>query len=355
MCSNKIKPIKLVVWDLDNTLWNGVLLEDASVELRAQAVDIIKELDQRGVLHSIASRNDKNLAMQKLQSFEIKDYFLHPEIRWGAKVDSIQEIAKKINISLDAVAFIDDDLFERENIGAVIPSVLCFDSRNLDLILKHPRFEVGFITEDAKNRRKMYLDEQRRQADEQKLGSSKEAFLASLNMELILSFATENDLKRAGELTQRTNQLNTTGYIYSYEELDFFRLSKKHKLIVAELKDKYGNYGKIGLALIECKSKVWVIKLLLISCRVMNRGVGSALIIKIIEASKNAGVTLQAEFVANDVNRMMYMTYKFLGFKERQKTGSFILLEHASGEVPSLPSYFTIISEDLSKGCFGDN
>ena len=134
--------------------------------------------------------------------------------------------------------------------------------------------------------------------------------------------------------------MNTTGYSYSYEQLNRFRESTQHKLFITSLSDKYGSYGKIGLALLECGAEAWVIKLLLMSCRVMSRGVGTILLNHIMRLAREAGVHLLAEFVANDRNRMMYVTFKLAGFKECSGPGS--LLENDLARIPSLPGYVDV-------------
>lgn len=161
-------------------------------------------------------------------------------------------------------------------------------------------------------------------------------------MELTISPVGDEDLKRAEELTVRTHQLNTTGYTYSYEELDMLRNSNRHKLLIAGLTDKYGTYGKIGLVLLECDEKTWSIKLLLMSCRVMSRGVGSVIINYIMGLAKEAGVNLKAEFVSNDRNRMMYITYKFAGFKEVDKKDNVDILENDLSRIQPMPDYMKI-------------
>ena len=79
--SHQANPVKCVVWDLDNTIWSGVLLEDPAVTLRPQVKSIMHQLDERGILHSIASRNDPEVAMKKLEDFGLSGYFLYPQIR----------------------------------------------------------------------------------------------------------------------------------------------------------------------------------------------------------------------------------------------------------------------------------
>ena len=146
--------IKCVVWDLDNTVWDGILLEDREVRLRPHVVHILKTLDERGILHSIASRNDHDTAMAKLKEFGLDDYFLYPQINWNSKAASIAQIAKDVNIGLDAVAFVDDQPFEREEVAFTHRQVLCLDSALLDDLLDRPEFNPRFITEDSRQRRR---------------------------------------------------------------------------------------------------------------------------------------------------------------------------------------------------------
>ncbi|WP_254897283.1 HAD-IIIC family phosphatase [Amycolatopsis sp. Hca4] len=90
--------IKCVVWDLDNTVWDGVLLEDGDVQLRPWVVEHVKRLDAMGVLHSVASKNDHETAMAKLREFGLDEYFLFPRISWNAKSVSIGQIARKLTL-----------------------------------------------------------------------------------------------------------------------------------------------------------------------------------------------------------------------------------------------------------------
>jgi len=334
--------IKCVVWDLDNTLWDGTLLEDEHVFLRPGVVETITALDSRGILHSIASKNDEQLALRKLEEFGLKDYFLYPQINWNSKVSSIKAIAQALNISLDTFAFVDDQPFELEEVAFSLPEVLCFNVSRSPFILSMPEMQPRFQTEDSKMRRLMYLNDiQRKQAEEEFEGPG-EAFLSTLQMVFTIAPACEEDLKRAEELTVRTHQLNTTGYTYSYDELCAFSHSPDHLFLMAGLTDRFGSYGKIGLALVERESEVWTIKLLLMSCRVMSRGGGAIMISYLRQLARDAHVRLCADFRVNDRNRMMYMTYKFNGFREIQKNEDMVLLENDLSQIPSFPSYVTV-------------
>lgn len=334
--------IKCVVWDLDDTVWDGILLEDREVKLRPHVVHLLKTLDERGILHSIASRNDHDLAMAKLKELGIDEYFLYPQINWNSKAASVAQIAQDINIGLDAIAFIDDQPFEREEVVFSHGQVLCLDSACLDDLLDRPELNPRFITEDSRLRRRMYQADIARNRVEAEYVGPKEEFLATLGMLFTIAPCREEDLKRAEELTVRTNQLNATGYTYSYEELDELRRSPGHQLLIASLEDRHGTYGKIGLSLVEKGEESWTLKLLLMSCRVMSKGVGTILLHHILRQAKEAGVRLRAEFVSNDRNRQMLITYKFAGFKEVERAGEVILFENDYSVLQDPPAYVDV-------------
>jgi FkbH-like protein len=334
--------IKCVVWDLDDTLWQGTLLEGGSVRLKDQVVEIIKALDGRGILQSIASKNDYDQAMNQLREFGLAEYFLYPQINWNSKAVSIKSIASSINIGLDAVGFIDDQEFERDEVSFSLPEVCYIDPRELGGLLDRPELNPSFITEDSRLRRLMYLSDMERKKAEEVFVGPQEEFLATLGLDLTIASAQLEDLNRAEELTLRTNQLNTTGYTYSYEELHEFRQSDRHRLLIASLTDRYGTYGKIGLALIECGEREWTIKLLLMSCRVMSRGVGTILINHIMKLANAAKVGLRAEFVPNGRNRMMYISYRFANFREAAQSGDLIIFENDLSRIQDFPPYVKV-------------
>lgn len=334
------EPVKCVVWDLDNTLWEGTLLEDERVRLRGDVTRVVETLDARGILQSVASKNDHAKALGKLEEFGLRDYFLYPQINWNSKAHSIQTIAKLINIGLDSMAFVDDQPFELAEVNFSAPSVRCIDAAELPRLLERPEMTPRFITEDSRLRRRMYLSDIRRNTAEEEFVGPTEEFLATLGMTLTIATAGEEDLKRAEELTVRTNQLNSTGYTYSYDELNRFRQSENHRLLIAGLEDRFGGYGKIGLALVECGAQVWTVKLLLMSCRVMSRGVGAILMGHIMRLAKERGVRLRGEFVPTERNRMMLVAYKFSGFKEvERRADDTVIMEHDLARLPSFPEY----------------
>lgn len=337
-----IKSIKCVVWDLDNTLWKGTLLEGDDLVLTPGVVYVIHELDNRGILQSIASKNDFGMAWEQLGKYDLQKYFLYPQISWANKSDSVKIIVDRLKIGVDTLAFIDDQAFERDEVSHFMPEVLSVDAIDIPQLLNWERLRPKFITNESKLRRKIYQDDIKRNQLQEEFQGTNEEFLATLGMCMSIREATELDLCRAEELTLRTNQLNTTGYTYSYEELEGFRKSQDHLLLVADLEDKYGTSGTIGLALIALKPGIWQLKLLIMSCRVITRGVGRIMMSYILQRAKHNGVKMRAEFVSNNRNRMMYVTYKFSGFYEVSEHNGLIVLENDLERIHPYPSYVTV-------------
>lgn len=339
--------IKAVVWDLDNTLWRGILTEDREVSVSEEVYTVVYELDRRGILQSICSKNDYEIAMEKLKEFRLDDMFLYPQISWNPKSEGITAIQQSINIGMDTIAFIDDQEFERDEVHFKCPEVLCMDASEIESILKMDAFIPDHMTEDAKNRRHLYQNDIKRNQIRDEFKGTEQEFLQMLDMKFTVNRVQKDDLARAEELTVRTHQLNATGVTYSYEELDKFSQDDNYLVLIAQLEDKYGDYGKIGLALVEKDQAKWRLKLMLMSCRVMARGVGAVLLNYISSLAVRANVDLYADFVPTDRNRMMYITYKFAGFQKEDETDGVEHLKLEKKNIGKIPEYLTLVEGDL--------
>jgi FkbH-like protein len=189
----------------------------------------------------------------------------------------------------------------------------------------------------------MYLEQKKRTLAMEDSKGPREEFLASLHMRFAIGKATEHDLRRAEELTIRTNQLNTTGKTYDYDELKAFINSPRHELYICELQDKYGYQGKIGLALIEVGHDYHHLKLFIMSCRVLSLGVGTVLLSYIMNKAKKSGKELRADFKHTGRNRPMYITFKMSNFKEtRDHSVGDIVLENDLSIIPPYPPYLEL-------------
>lgn len=337
--------VKCVVWDLDETLWDGALLEGGGKALRPGIVEIIRELDARGILQSVASKNDHHVAWPVVEAFGLSEYFLFPQISWVGKAESVKTIAESLGIGLDALAFVDDQAVERDEVRCFLPQVTVVDSADIDDLLDQEYLRPLSITDEARSRRLIYRADIERTGAGEAFAGTRDEFLATLGMQLTIHPVGKDDLQRAEELTVRTNQLNTTGITYSYEELDALSRSPAHLVLVAKLTDRYGSSGTIGLAVIEKSADVWTIWLLIMSCRVATRGVGSVLIGHLIRQAAANGVRLRAAFAHTDRNRQMYIAYKFAGFRDSGDTSGTVFLDHDFQRIPVAPSYITVIAD----------
>ncbi len=338
--------IKCVIWDLDNTLWKGVLSEGDSLELNPDIKEIIMELDKRGILQSIASKNNYDEAKRSLEDFDIFDYFVYPQINWNIKSSQIQEIAKRLNFATDSLLFIDDQEFERNEVVYNISRIETMDgSRISRSILGLDELNPKFITVDSANRRHMYQTDAERNKIEGRYKGPKNEFLKTLDLKLTINLANETDLKRAEELTQRTHQLNTTGTIYSFEDLRLMIQSKDYYVLVSELKDKFGSYGKIGLTVIKREQEKWMLELFLMSCRTMSRGIGGIELRWLCNKALHENKKLIARFIPSDRNRIMYLTYKMAGFSDVSNESDKGMLLGLKSTTPfALPDYVQISS-----------
>lgn len=313
--------VKCLVWDLDDTLWDGVVLEgDEPVPFPA-AVRTLHALDRRGVLHAVASRGERAAATAHLAAHGLLDLFTRVEVGWGAKSLAVARIAADLGIGLDTVAFVDNDPVERAEVAAALPVVRCHPADAVAGLPALPEFAREFVTEESRQRRQLYRTDERRRAAEATHAGPPADFLASLGLVLEVRRAGPADLARAHELTVRTHQLNTTGVTFSLAELHALCASPRHEVLVARLRDRFGSYGTVGLAVSESRPAASVLRLLLMSCRVLSRGAGAALLDHLVHTALAAGRRPVAEFVPTAVNRQMLVTLRFAGFAVEDDTG----------------------------------
>lgn len=333
------RQVKCLVWDLDNTLWEGTLSEGGGQTLRPGVADALKELDRRGVLLSIASKNEPGPAMENLERLGVADYFLCPQISWGDKGAAMGQIAQLLNLKPEALALIDDNPFERDAVAHAWPQMTVYPHTAVTELLTRPELTPRFVTETSAHRRAMYQADLRRREAKAEFVGTDEGFLESLGIRVTVAPVMEGDLQRVEELTIRTHQLNSTGYTYSYEELVALCQDPGHIFLVCSLQDKYGDSGKVGLLLAGLEGDVMRLKLLIVSCRVMSYGVGGALLSYAASLSQRLGKRLIADFLPTEHNRVMYIAYKFAGFEEvGGGEGDGLLLEYQGG-APDIPGY----------------
>jgi methoxymalonate biosynthesis protein len=306
--------VKCLVWDLDNTLWQGVLLEDGEVRLSDEIRRVIVGLDERGILQSVASRNDHDHAWEWLRKLGVVEYMILPQIGWGRKSDAIAAIADRLKFARHTIAFIDDQATERAEVAYRLPEVRCYPAELAASLLNLPEFSPTAITEDSRSRRAMYQAGFAREAARAEFAGPDEDFLRTLGLEMRVRRADEEDLARAEELTLRTSQMNATGVHYPDAVLRTLLADPRHEVLIVTMTDRFGSHGAVGIVLLEKHRTVWRLKLLATSCRVVAFGAGAVLLNWLSDQAASAGVHLVADFRRTDRNRMMEVAYRFAGF-----------------------------------------
>jgi FkbH-like protein len=280
----KAKQVKCVVWDLDNTLWRGILVEDGSskLELKPEIADIIRALDGRGILHSIVSKNDHVEAMKALKEFQIDEYFLCPQISWRPKSEGINEIARQLSIGRDSLLFVDDSPFEREEVRASYPEVRVLDALQYRTLLEMRECQAE-VTNEGVDRRKMYRIEAARKGVAEGFASDYMAFLRHCQIVLMIGPMTQENLNRVHELTQRTNQMNFSGNRYDRNVLESILRTSHLSTYVVSCEDQFGSYGIVGFSIVDDREPRMTD--LMFSCRVQSKRIEHAFLGHIIRNS----------------------------------------------------------------------
>ncbi|MGH4008420.1 MAG: HAD-IIIC family phosphatase [Pseudonocardiaceae bacterium] len=337
--------LKCLVWDLDDTLWGGVVLEGDRPRPFTAAVEALKTLDQRGILHAVASRGDHETAAGHLAEHGLDELFCVLDIGWGSKSGAVRRIAKTLNVGLDTVALVDNDPVERCEVAATHPEVRCYRADQLAELPMLPEFCPEFVTDESRQRRHLYRVEHHRALAEREFDGAAAEFLASLQLTMTVRHANEEDLARAHELTVRTHQLNTTGQTFSMAELRALTRSSDHEVLVAGLRDRFGSYGTIGLAVSELAGADSVLLLLLMSCRVLSRGVGAVLLDHIVRRAVSQGLRPVSRFVSTPVNQIMLVALRFAGFELLEHNSDHMLLVADPDRLPTArPDHVRIVT-----------
>lgn len=297
--------IKCIIWDLDNTLWEGVLSE-GEVKLCEEYISLIKKLNSLGIINSISSRNDSDIVLDFLTRLSIKELFILPKINWNKKSSNIKELSKELSIKTKDMVFIDDNPFEREEVKSSIGDITVIDPSLKEEILNLQCIKSEKQSEEGLLRYKMYKTEERRIEIRKKENMTNIDFLKQCDIKLSIRKGTENDLERAIELFDRTSQLNTTGIKYSEAELREYLTNFRYNFYIGETRDKYGSYGISSIIIYVENSDSLVLKHLVVSCRLMGKGITDALLIFLRdEALKKEEKNIKIKFIRTKYNRQM--------------------------------------------------
>lgn len=342
--------IKCIVWDLDNTIWEGIIDEDKSIiKLKPQMNRILNHIYEAGIINAIVSKNQENEAKSLMDRFGILRYFTSYKFVWKQKYSCIREISKELNIGLDTILFIDDSLFELEETKFFIPQIQVMHANNY-LLLYDMVEKMKGKTRESQRRNFIYKILNIKKNDEILFSGNREEFLKSCNIKILFRNATRLDIPRIFELSQRTNQFNLTHN--RLNELDIYNImdNLNCQIIVCELEDKYADYGIVGTAIIN-KENNYVIEEFNISCKIEGRGVGKCFLSFLINENIRNGITkIFSKKKFNNTNIEIQYLYKNLGFTEYQENCN--LLVRDSNDLIHYDSWIQInikSSDDMSK------
>lgn len=318
-CAGKTR--KALVLDLDGVLWGGIVGEDGptGVALGPQAPGnaylafqrAVVSLARRGIILAINSKNNADDALEVIRThphmlLREKD-FASIRINWHDKVANMREIASELNLGLDSFVFVDDDPGNRMMMREMASDVLTVEMPNdparfASTILDLPEFETLSLTDEDRRRSAIYGTERERR----NLASSVarvEDFLRQLTIEVSIAEDDPTAIARLAQLCQKTNQFNLTTRRYTDEDMRRFSSDPTTGVWSIRAKDRFGDNGIVGLAIVRKDTRRWHLDSFLLSCRVIGRGIEQALMARIVERAREAGVEeLTGEFIPTPKN-----------------------------------------------------
>ncbi len=331
--------LKLVIWDLDETILDGIL-EEGDDTVNATADKVMPQLSDQGILQALATQNPANIIPPAIEKFGWQDTFVQVEADLGPKIRKVRRIIDTLSVNPLDTAFIDNDPFERDSIAAQVPGITSWSVTNLADYLANNN---GDVTEEGRRRPQMYKEQLNRSKDEE-TAIDYEEFLRQCDIRLTIRPYESQDLGRVEELLTRTHRMNLG--ILPVEEATR-RLSQPDEthVIVAEMKDDYGDMGRCGVVHLEPTGNgEALIESLAISCRTRARGLSLAMLVGMLRHPLAKFQTYRCRYISNGSNRPLRMLLMGAGFKPRKGSDELTLTADQLAAV-ELPDWAKIITQ----------
>ena len=331
---------KCLALDLDNTLWGGVVGEEGwkgvklggayPANLYVELQREIAKLHDRGVVLALISKNDEADAWEVFSQraemvLKRSDISAH-RINWNDKASNLRELAAELNLGLDAFVVIDDNPVERAWIEEALPEVeVCPAGDPLEMLrwlTTCGRFDTLAVTNEDALRSKSYAAAEERKKIE--TGSNNlEEYLTTLQTEVDIGLLSNVQLARVAQLTQKTNQFNLTTRRYSESELNHRMSDPDWRIYWCACRDRFADEGIISVAIVIADKDCWRLDTLLMSCRVLGRGVEKAFLQTICDDAENSGVSqLIGEYISSPKNSQTERFYDSCGCHEVERSTS---------------------------------
>lgn len=354
------KTARVIVTDLDNTLWGGVLGEDGLAGIKiggdypgnafASFQRVLKSVRQRGIVLAVNSKNDEDLAvraMDELPSMVLRSGdFSARRINWRPKWQNVREIAAELNVGVDSVLFIDDNAVEREAVRLNLPGVKIIDLPSdpalfVETLMDSPYLAAVSITAEDRKRADHFKARKQRDA-ERTQSASLEDYYASMAMNLHLSRLNEGNAHRAAQLCQKTNQFNTTTRRHDLNSLRKLEASGADVVVIG-LSDRLTPEENIGLIMLLPEDGTsGTIDLYLLSCRILGRGIETVIPRWAVgRAAQRGWARLRGIIIDTERNTPVRTVYSDAGF-EAEGPG---LWTACTKPRPALPAWLTINDE----------
>jgi FkbH-like protein len=314
---------KVIILDLDNTLWGGVVGDvgweaiqigghDPVGEAYLQFQKELRRLSNGGVVLAVVSKNEEAVALEAIDKNPEMDLrtrdFAAWRINWEDKAENIVDLMNDLNLGLDSAVFLDDSPHERSRIRQALPEVLVpewpSDPMEYARALRELRcFESPVLSSEDRSRTAMYVTDRRR--NELRMGGdSIENWLEMLDLEVSVEQLSASNLERTAQLLNKTNQMNLTTRRMSTRELADWASDENNHIWTFRVRDKIGDYGLCGIASVAFGDGHARLVDFVLSCRAMGRGVEEAIISVVANKVREAGVeSLTTSYVATKKNQ----------------------------------------------------
>ena len=350
---------KLLILDLDNTIWGGIIGDDGISGIKIGQGDAlgeayadfqarILELNQRGIVLAVCSKNEKNIAMSVFDGHPDmilkKEHFAAFSANWTDKATNIERIASRLNLGLSSVMFVDDNPAERMQVRNALPEVSVPEmpddpAQYSQTLLGARYFEVIAVTHEDRLRAEYYSANLKRHELLVQKKNLKD-HLTNLEMELEFRHFDEVGHDRIVQLINKTNQFNLTTLRMDSKKVEFIRNSKEYLTLQVRLVDRFGDNGMIAVVIGRQVKSQLVIENWLMSCRVFERRVEEATLRELIRLCKNRKITLiKGSYIPTDRNVIVQDLYKKLNFTavsglENNQTWQLIVESYRPKQLP---------------------
>ncbi len=261
-------PVKMIVWDLDETLWTGTLSE-GPVQLDQSRIDLVRTLNRRGIVNAICSKNEPAEARARLEQAGLWSEFVFARVDWSPKGPRVAQIVEDAQLRPENVLFIDDLPLNRAEARHFSPRLQTAGPDILDRLLGLP--ELSGKDDRGLTRLRQYQMLERKLTDRQAAPVTTEAFLRSCDIRIGVYYDTESELDRLFELVARTHQLNFTKRRPDREQFEAMIADPRHDTGYIRVRDRYGDYGICGFY--SRSPDDGALEDFLFSCRVLDMGV----------------------------------------------------------------------------------